>query len=242
MYLDDGGAIYYGNKEVVGENNLIRRNLIFNCQGYYLGFPIYWPIPNAIFIDDNGSNVTIDSNYVNGSGEAALYIHNAFNCVVEHNTFTNARLALIMMQDDAMGGRVHDNVIRYNDLLVAVSNQRLYCFYSSGKSTDNAITQYGTIDYNNLGSPDMLQRGVMGHVDTFAIPGVADYAVEDWRMRMPYDWHSIASTINPQNTATFYAVDRDTTIYLSGDRYRLDGMLVASPLRLKDHTGIILVR
>jgi hypothetical protein len=242
LYLDDGGAIYYGNKEVEGKNNLIRRNLIFNCQGYYLGFPIYWPIPNAIFIDDNGSNVTIDSNYVNGSGEAALYIHNAFNCTVEHNTFTNARLALVMMQDDAIGGRVYGNVIRYNDLFVTNSSQRLYCFYSSGNAADNAITQYGTIDYNNLGSPNMLQSGVIGHADTFSFPGVADYAVEDWRMHLPYDWHSIATTINPQNTATYYAVDRDTTIKLSGDWHRLDGTLVDSVLRLKDHTGVLLVR
>lgn len=241
LKLDDGGGIYFGGwKTYQSNHNLIENNIIFHTPGCILGFPASHVIPNAILLDDNAGQVVIRNNYVNGSGQSCLYIHNANNATVYNNIFTSATLALVMMQDDNIGGRLYNTILTNNELLITDTTQLIYCFYASGDTSDNALTQYGKIDYNYFLSPNIL-TGIMSHVDTFSRRGVADYTLSDWRMNMPYDWHSQAIATSQNKVQVFYALT-DSTIHLTGTWYRSDGSALKDSVRLKDHTAILLTQ
>jgi hypothetical protein len=235
--LDDGGGIYYGGlKGYEGKNNIIRRNIVVNTQGYHLGFPYPFPIPNSIFLDDNASEAVIDSNFVQGSGQTCLYIHNGRNCTVKNNTFIDARWALIQIQDDVMGDSVKNININHNSFLPKDSTQFIYYLAATGNPTDNSIDKFGKMDYNYFLIPNM-NKGF--HYNTFN-KGWVDCGISDWRIYLPYEWHSVATPTKGNTIRTYYTTDKDSTIYLSGVWYKTNGRQVKDSIKLKDHTGIIL--
>jgi hypothetical protein len=241
MKLDDGGAIYYyGSARHTGVNTIIRRNIIVNCPGNHQGFLLPYPIPDAIFIDDNGANILADSNYVQGSGQSCVYVHNAANCTFRDNIFTDARVSLFEAQDDGKGGRVQGLNVRYNYFLPANASQFVYRLCATGNGSDNTITRFGIIDNNYVVIPQ--KNYLYAHTDTFNFPGIRDYQFGAFQRTMPYDKQSKAVATETRIVRTFYALERDSVIYLGGTWSTLEGRTVKGSITLKDHTGILLIQ
>jgi hypothetical protein len=247
QYLDDAGAIYVsGTPNKTGTDNTIRRNLVFNARGNNLGYPCAYPIPNLLFLDDYAGGVTADSNFLQNSGQSCIYAHNAYNSTFRYNTLSNARRALLEIQDDnvAKNNRVANIVIEHNQFYIQDTTQKFYSVQSGSGTDDNNIEQFGIIDNNTLVAPN-VNNGIIAVSHAFNNPYLLYYHFPQWQSMLHYDLHTKTNTPpSYMQSQTFYAVDRDSTIQLSplSNWTRLDGTPISGAVRLKDHTGIILLK
>jgi len=86
LVLDDCGAIYsWANIDPRPLNSVVIGNLIENVVGNRTGSPDSWTLAAGIYLDDLTNGVTVEGNTVS-KAERGIYLHNAFDNVIQGNT------------------------------------------------------------------------------------------------------------------------------------------------------------
>jgi parallel beta-helix repeat protein len=240
-WLDDGGAIYYaGAPGITYVGTVIRRNILLDAPGYWYGYPSYRVTPNLIFVDDYSSGVMIDSNFVQGSGQSCIYLHNAFNCTVLNNTLSGAKKALFELQNN--GHVTMKNIhVHYNQFLTEDTTALFYSLQTRGLPGDSPIDQFGTINNNLLLSPN-INSAIIALGNIFVSNTVNWYRFKEWNTLLPYDRNTKVAMITPGRNVSYYT-KTDTTIHLPAGKWTtLNGKVIeGNTLHLIDHTGIIVI-
>jgi parallel beta-helix repeat protein len=147
---DDGGAIYsYGpqngatGRRVIG--NIMTRGV---AAGEGTNSPGWKPM-YGIFMDDAVSNVEIADNTVSESG-SGIFVHNAFNIILNNNTFYNNVKQVYITTDQVPGGFPTRNVTNTNNLFISKYADQYTAHYESGF---NDVGSFGAFDRNIYARP-----------------------------------------------------------------------------------------
>lgn len=146
---DDGGAIYTWNNSsnaLTYTNRIIKGNIILNGKGAEGGTNnIQEGYANGIYIDDNASDVIIDSNTVANCNGNGIFIHNARNIAISKNTMYNNNIQLVMQHDEiAPNSEVVNNIVTGNIFFSLKENQAVAAF----KTLNNSLAGFGTFSNN----------------------------------------------------------------------------------------------
>ncbi len=146
---DDGGAIYTWNNSSNAPtfiNRIIKGNIILNGKGAGMGTStIQEGYANGIYIDDNASDVIIDSNTVANCNGNGIFIHNARNVVISRNTVYNNNIQFVMQHDEiAPKSKVVNNTVTGNIFFSLRENQAVAAF----KTLENSLAGFGTFSNN----------------------------------------------------------------------------------------------
>lgn len=137
--LHDGGAISMGGSHPSGTKitgNVCIGDLSIN--GLVAG----------IYLDDNSANVEVSYNTIANCSWIGLYLHNANNNNVHHNTVYNNGIQF-RTADDALGGDIYGNTISNNQFISKTSTQTVAALVSN---QDN-LTTIGTLNNNIYARP-----------------------------------------------------------------------------------------
>lgn len=151
---NDGGGIYvytgssnqtYYNRKVIG-------NIILNGHGVIEGTNIRSalakPQSEGIYLDDNTSGVEVAYNTIANISSKGIYLHNARQNHIHHNTIYNSTYQLFFRNDD-MGADIRNNIIE-NNLFFSQNGGQNNLNLSSIK---NDLGQMGSFTNNVYASP-----------------------------------------------------------------------------------------
>ncbi|MDN3686611.1 malectin domain-containing carbohydrate-binding protein [Cyclobacterium jeungdonense] len=116
---NDGGGIYVytGNSNETFYNRKVIGNIILNGQGVVEGTNIRSalakPQSEGIYLDDNTSGVEIAYNTIANISSKGIYLHNARQNHIHHNTIYNSTYQLFF-RNDHMGADIRNNTVENN--------------------------------------------------------------------------------------------------------------------------------
>lgn len=114
LLLDDGGGIYI---QEIDNNGVIENNIVENVIGNLDGKPTLETQGVGVYLDDLTSGVTVSGNTIINADQG-MHVHNAFNNIIDGNTFYGNRRNQIWMQENwnrlDVNGDLYGNVIRNN--------------------------------------------------------------------------------------------------------------------------------
>ena len=128
---DDAGGIYTGYSGETGK--VIDGNIVLNTVGTSAGTnaPSIFTLAQGIFIDDNGSFITISNNTVSGGRNSGMKIHNGHDLTIRNNTFysngvsgNSSRGQIEFMNNSQSLDPIRNNVLK-NNILFATNNDQL---------------------------------------------------------------------------------------------------------------------
>lgn len=114
LLLDDGGGIYI---QEIDNNGVIENNIVENVMGNLDGKPSLETQGVGVYLDDLTSGVMVSGNTIINADQG-MHVHNAFNNIIDGNTFYGNRKNQIWMQENwnrlDVNGDLYGNVIRNN--------------------------------------------------------------------------------------------------------------------------------
>ncbi len=155
---NDGGGIYVytGNSNETYYNRKVIGNIILNGHGVVEGTNIRSalakPQSEGIYLDDNTSGVEVAYNTIANISSKGIYLHNARQNHIHHNTIYNSTYQLFF-RNDYMGADIRNNTIE-NNLFFSQNGEQNNLNLSSVK---NDLGQMGSF-YNNVYASPMTDN------------------------------------------------------------------------------------
>ncbi len=228
FYNTDGGGIYSGNH---GTNRIIRGNIVLNGMT---------TLAQGIYIDDNGSNVTIDSNTVY-KADLGIYLHNAHEIKVYNNTVYACTGASLSMGHDA-NDPVRNVDIQRNIFVINANISQGNISYGTSETSQ---TNFGTSDFNWIAKP----VGTDDNAWFTALQGTTfnHYNLAQWQTAAPpNDAHSKkspATVVLADIRFEYNATNSAVGISLGGNNYiDIPGVAYSGTLTLQPWTSAVLLR
>ncbi|MEJ7738110.1 MAG: PA14 domain-containing protein [Chitinophagaceae bacterium] len=149
LVKDDGGGIYSWNNIANAPPNYgskITGNIILNGKGAGEGTdsPEYLA-SNGIYMDDNTSGVEITGNTVSDCSLYGIYLHNAFDLLIENNTLFNNKSQIRMARDEFAPNSPVRNIRLLNNILFSKKSIQPVAEF---QTSYNDIGDFGTFDNN----------------------------------------------------------------------------------------------
>ncbi|WP_163378144.1 malectin domain-containing carbohydrate-binding protein [Cyclobacterium sp. SYSU L10401] len=151
---NDGGGIYVytGNSNQTYYNRKVIGNIILNGHGVVEGTNIRSalakPQSEGIYLDDNTTGVEVAYNTIANISSKGIYLHNARQNHIHHNTIYNSTYQLFF-RNDHMGADIRNNTIE-NNLFFSQNGGQNNLNMSSIK---NDLGQMGNFSNNVYASP-----------------------------------------------------------------------------------------
>lgn len=149
---DDGAGIYTIGAATYTDIT-IRNNIVNYTNGAFAGAESYYyesfGKAAGIYLDDNSTNVTVDSNSVYRCSWAGIYLHNSFTNTVTNNNVLDCGQSQIYI-NYSTAGKSHDNSINHNIFIAKASTQP--AFHFNAYVNENPSLS-GTFDYNYYARP-----------------------------------------------------------------------------------------
>jgi len=227
FYNSDGGGIYTGNR---GTSRNITGNIVLNGMT---------SLAQGIYVDDNGTNVTISENTVS-KANLGIYLHNAHEIKVQNNTVYNCSNASF-----AMGHDVNDPIrnvsIIQNIFVLTASTRQGNCSYQTSESSQ---TNFGSSDNNYICKP-------VGTDDNAWFTGLRGssfnhYTLGEWQSATGFDKNSrrspkIISDIKDLRFE-YNATTSSRTINLGASYVDLTGRTYGATITLAPYSSVVLIR
>ncbi len=200
LVLDDGGGIYTSNQ--VGQEKTGRRilqNLVYNGTGAREGTPSQVVQQSSgIYIDDNSSGIEIARNSVWNCAKTGLFVHNAYNLNIHHNTLYNNKLQLLLVHDNPKYPDLRNITVTQNLLASDQPKQNLLHIYTR----EDAISNFGAVDSNYY--VGTLAAALLQTTTGLYQKGKQQkrkFTLQNWNTETAYDAHAIFTTgLAPENT------------------------------------------
>ena len=227
FYNTDGGGIYTGNR---GTSRNITGNIVLNGMT---------SLAQGIYVDDNGSNVTISENTVS-EANLGIYLHNAHEIKVQNNTIYNCSNASFAMRHDA-NDPIRNVSINQNIFVLTASTRQGNCSYQTSESSQ---TNFGTSDNNYICKP-------VGTDDNAWFTGTRGssfnhYTLAAWRSVSGFDKNSKKSpgTISGTKDLKFEynATTSSQTINLGSSYIDLTGKNYYGSITLAPYGSVVLIK
>ena len=143
LVLDDCGAIYsWAYVDPRPLNSQVIGNIVQNVVGNRSGNPDPFTLAAGIYLDDRSNGVLVEGNTISDA-ERGIYLHNAFDNTVGHNTIFDCRqYGIVLGMNDARqvtGGAVPDTI---RDNVVVSNSGKPFLFYlnSADKLFEDVVT------------------------------------------------------------------------------------------------------
>lgn len=226
---DDGGGIYTWNNlpgAAARSNRIITGNIILHGRGAGVGTddPASAKV-HGIYMDDNAGNTVISGNSIAHCGQYGIFIHNAYDIVMNNNTVYNNETQLVLAHDNTAQNALIRNIRSTNNILFSrLAEQRVAAF----TTIDNDIGNFGYFDSNYYCRPLDDELVIF---TSYRVNGVYNNAMidlETWQALYNKDLHSSKSPVRIMP----YRIDR----IVSGNKYAngnfttdINGLYVFSP-------------
>lgn len=142
LVLDDCGAIYsWANADPRPLNSVVAGNLIENVVGNRTGSPEPWTLAAGIYLDDLSNGVVVEGNAVS-KAERGIYLHNAFDNVVQGNTIMDSRAYGLIVGTGHPGypaAELRANTIRGNTLVSMNRTPFIYYLDRMGRGFNDVL-------------------------------------------------------------------------------------------------------
>jgi hypothetical protein len=189
LILDDGGGIYTYNGSStphVYTGRKVQNNIIMNGIGAIPGTPT--PAKNyvdGIYMDNGAQQVEISGNSVYHIMRYSIFLHDAHELNIHHNTAYDANHVLSFQQDDD-NNRVQNNIIK-NNIFVAKTVGELTNYY--GNYIAFPVGSMGTADSNYYARPMDDNLSMMLRLTT----GTVSQNLAGWQSSTGLEKHSKGS-------------------------------------------------
>lgn len=187
LVLDDCGAIYsWANADPRPLNSVVIGNLIENVVGNREGNPEPWSLAAGIYLDDLSNGVTVEGNTVS-KAERGIYLHNAFDNVIQGNTVMDSRAYSLIVGTGHPSYPVaglRANTIRGNTLVSMNRTPFIYYLDRMGRGFNDVLN---TNAY--LGPTD--EKGVVLHRQGASGDAVDAYSAATFRKQAGMSAHGL---------------------------------------------------
>jgi len=189
MVKDDGAGIYIGDWFPSSDKKIIG-NIVIDGIGAAPGAKVQDLVPvEGIYIDDNSSGISIQSNSVANCPDAGIKIHNANNIQITGNAVFNNGVQLMIAHDNLHPKSPNRNLILTGNLFFALRPEQLCVNLYSVK---NDLDSVGTIDNNYYYSPTNDQSIVKAVSNIWTPQSVTNnFSLSKWKNVHRQDAHSI---------------------------------------------------
>lgn len=196
LVLDDCGAIYtWTNHERVAPlSSVVRGNVIENVVGGRDGNPDPYTVAAGIYLDDLTNGVVVEGNTVRNA-ERGIYLHNAFDNVVQKNTVFGARAySVVLAADHAVYpvAGLRANTMRSN--VVASTGNTPFVYYLDRAGRDFIDVMDDNVYLGDMPGKDFVihRKGMLGDsVDRYTdadfrkLPGKSAHGLVRYMSRPP---------------------------------------------------------
>jgi len=227
FYNSDGGGIYTGNR---GTSRNITGNIVLNGMT---------SLAQGIYVDDNGSNVTISENTVS-KANLGIYLHNAHDIKVQNNTIYNCGNASFAMGHD-VNDPIRNVTISQNIFVLTGSTRQGNCSYQTSESSQ---TNFGSSDNNYICKP----VGTDDNAWFTELRGSSfnHYTLAEWRSVSGFDKNSQKSPLTVSNIQDlrfeYNPTASSKTINLETSYIDLTGKTYAGSITLEPYSSAVLLR
>jgi parallel beta-helix repeat protein len=241
LLKDDGGGIYtgigYHNPVATGQK--VYSNIIVNGPGNSTGLPAAssgFGLANGIYLDDYTANVNIYNNTMANCSNSGIFLHNASNNNIHHNTAYNNITGQLVFQADS--NTISGNIIDSNILVAATTAQNTS--YLTGVTS--YINHFGTFNYNYYERP-MSDAGTI-LINNWSVKSTM--SLTQWKSAYNQDFNSNSSPLtitdasqmrleyNPSSSNRVVNLD---AVYISATGKTYTGSLTLQPF-----TSIVLIK
>src|SRR5882724_11663991 len=156
---DDGAGIYIGDWRITTRKK-ITGNIVFNGIGAPAG-----TMPGnsqtqveGIYIDDNSSGVTIQSNSISNCPDAGIKIHNAHEVNIEGNTLFNNGIQLLIAEDTFSSHSPVKNIFCYRNIFFCkLAGQLCLNIISTADDLDSFVRMDGNLYFRPADNHEVIQ-------------------------------------------------------------------------------------
>ncbi|MCG3170766.1 MAG: hypothetical protein CALGDGBN_02334 [Pseudomonadales bacterium] len=244
LVLDDCGAIYsWANTDPRPLNSVVAGNLIENVVGNRSGSPAPWTLAAGIYLDDLTNGVVVEGNTV-GKAERGIYLHNAFDNVIQGNIVTDSRAYSLIVATDHLThptAGLRPNKIRANILVSMKPVPFIYYLDRVGRGLNDVL------DANvYLGPAD--EKGFVLHRQGATGDAVDTYSDATFRKQPGKSAHGLFRRVtspplllmNDGDAAREYACPLHPTI-ACGRASSLAGKKITWPVRIQPYGAQVVV-
>ena len=227
FYNTDGGGIYTANR---GASRNITGNIVLNGMTSHA---------QGIYVDDNGSNITISGNTVY-KASLGIYLHNAHEITVQNNTVYNCSGASFSMGHD-VNDPIRNVSITQNIFVLIASVNQGNCSY---QTSENSQTNFGSSDSNYICKP----MGTDDNAWFTALRGSSynHYTLAQWQSMSGFDKNSKKSptTISDPKDLRFEynASMSNKTVDLDASYIDVTGKNYSGPITLSPYSSVVLFK
>jgi parallel beta-helix repeat protein len=166
LVLDDCAAIYsWANTDPSPLNSEVVGNVVENVVGNRTGSPDLWTLAAGIYLDDLVNGVLVSGNTVRQAGRG-IFLHNAFDNIVQGNTVADSRTYSLALDFDHLKyplSGLRANTITSNVVVVSGGVPFLYYLNRNGRDPIDLLDQ--NIYLSNKPEPYFVvqRQGVAGN-------------------------------------------------------------------------------
>ena len=191
---DDGGGIYTWNHSSDPPMNVNRRiegNIILDGIGAPQGTDdLQSRQVHGIYIDDNADQVSISNNTVAGCGANGIFLHNAHEISVLHNTlFNNARQLVVEHDNIATDAPIRNLRVAGNIFFARTAAQEIAGY----KTISDDLSLFGSFDSNYYCRPIDDRLGIFAAYTSNGVYHGSLLDLDEWNQLYQQDGHSFTS-------------------------------------------------
>ncbi|RZL06131.1 MAG: right-handed parallel beta-helix repeat-containing protein, partial [Pedobacter sp.] len=148
--LEDGGGIYTSSTSTVYTGSKVKNNIILNGIGVIDGSTTTREyLAEGIYLDDGSEQIEVSGNTVGHCGNQGIFLHNANEINVHHNTVFNCFKQLSFQQDQEFN-LIQNNNINNNIFVSKLASQPVFAYTNY---ISFPINKLGISDYNYYARP-----------------------------------------------------------------------------------------
>jgi len=199
---DDGAGIYIGDWRVTTRKK-ITGNIVFNGIGAPAGTRSgdSRPQVEGIYIDDNSSDVNIQSNSISGCPDAGIKIHNAHEVDIEGNASFNNGIQLLVAEDTFSSHSPVKNILCYRNILFCKSaGQMCLNIISTADDLNSFVRMDGNFYIRPADNHEVIQ--LVSKIWS-ASSLTRNLSLSQWQEMYEQDQHSKQTSLNPSLSSNF---------------------------------------